>query len=172
MCSRWLELPPQWGRPLRDASLGIVVAGGLGVVNHLLLTRAPANWLVNGVRAVYHETIVPLFSGIGGFSAVLVGAAAGIGEEWLFRGIVQPLAGIAVATVLFGAAHVGSARMLPFGVWASGMGLAMGTLANLTGGLTAPIVAHGVYDILALEYIRRNPGAARVHPSGHGADIE
>jgi membrane protease YdiL (CAAX protease family) len=31
----------------------------------------------------------------------------------------------------------------------------MGGLAIATGGLIAPIVAHGVYDMLALEYIRR-----------------
>jgi hypothetical protein len=31
----------------------------------------------------------------------------------------------------------------------------MGMLALVTGGLTAPMVAHGLYDILALEYIRR-----------------
>jgi membrane protease YdiL (CAAX protease family) len=40
-------------------------------------------------------------------------------------------------------------------VWASGMGFVLGTLANVTGGLTAPMVAHGLYDMLALEYIRR-----------------
>jgi membrane protease YdiL (CAAX protease family) len=45
--------------------------------------------------------------------------------------------------------------MLPFGVWATAMGMVMGTLAIVTGGLIAPIVAHGVYDMLALEYIRR-----------------
>jgi membrane protease YdiL (CAAX protease family) len=31
----------------------------------------------------------------------------------------------------------------------------MGGLAIATGGLIAPIVAHGVYDMLALAYIRR-----------------
>ena len=45
--------------------------------------------------------------------------------------------------------------MLPFGVWAIGMGVVMGGLALVTGGLTAPMVAHGVYDMLALDYIRR-----------------
>jgi CBS domain-containing protein len=51
--------------------------------------------------------------------------------------------------------HVGSVRMLSFGVWAALMGGVMGMLALVTGGLTAPMVAHGLYDILALEYIRR-----------------
>ena len=68
---------------------------------------------------------------------------------------MQPTLGLVPASVLFGLAHVGGARMLPFGVWATAMGFALGGLAIATGGLVAPIVAHGVYDIVALEYIRR-----------------
>ncbi|HUE88022.1 MAG TPA: CPBP family intramembrane glutamic endopeptidase [Vicinamibacterales bacterium] len=150
-----LNLPPRWGHPWRDALIGCVVALALGVTNHLLLTRAPSNWVTDGVRRVYRETIVPLFRGLSPWGVIAIGAAAGIGEEWVFRGIVQPVAGMIVASLLFGLAHVGSVRMLAFGVWAAMMGLIMGTLAMITGGLTAPMVAHGVYDMLALEYIRR-----------------
>jgi membrane protease YdiL (CAAX protease family) len=159
-CATFFKVTPLWGVPLRDAGIGIIAAVGLALTNHYLLTRAPANWIVNGIRVVYRETIMPLFARIGPFSAIVIGAAAGVGEEWFFRGILQPLVGIVIASVLFGLAHIGSARMLPFGVWATGMGVIMGSLAIATGGLTAPIVAHGVYDMLALEYIRR------------GADIE
>jgi membrane protease YdiL (CAAX protease family) len=157
--ARVLALRPQWGSPGRDIVIGLAAAIVLALINYLLLTRAPANWVVNGVRAVYRQTIVPLFGGLHPAGVVLIGAAAGIGEEWLFRGIVQPLAGLIATSVLFGIAHIGGRRMLPFGVWAMAMGLVMGALAIVTGGLTAPIVAHGVYDMLALEYIRR--GAQR-----------
>ena len=154
-CATFLNLLPRWGQPLRDVPIGVAVASALALANYYLLTRAPGNWVVNGVRAVYHDTIVPLFGRIGPFSAIAIGAAAGVGEEWLFRGVLQPVTGIAIASVLFGLAHVGGVRMLPFGVWATGMGAVMGSLAAATGGLTAPIVAHGLYDMLALEYIRR-----------------
>jgi len=154
-CSRLLHMPPQWGNPRRDLVIGLAGAALLACCNYALLTRAPANWLVDGVRAVYHDVLVPLFSRFDLLSAIIVGVAAGIGEEWLFRGVVQPFGGWIIASVLFGFAHVGGRSMVAFGVWASGMGLALGALAHLTGGLTAPIVAHGVYDILALVYIRR-----------------
>jgi uncharacterized protein len=153
--SRLLHIPPQWGSPLRDVFIGLAGAAVLACCNYALLVRAPANWLVDGVRAVYHEVLVPLFSRFDALSAITVGVAAGIGEEWLFRGVVQPVGGLIIASVLFGVAHVGGRSMVPFGVWASCMGLALGALAHLTGGLTAPVVAHGVYDILALAYIRR-----------------
>jgi membrane protease YdiL (CAAX protease family) len=154
-CARLLGLPSQWGTPARDATIGLVAAASLAAANYLLLTRAPDNWLVDGVRTTYRETIVPLFGGMHPLGVIVLGAAAGVGEEWLFRGVVQPLTGLVVSSILFGAAHVGSWRMLPFGVWATGMGVIMGALAIATGGLVAPMVAHGVYDMLALEYIRR-----------------
>ena len=153
--ARALALRPSWGFPLRDVPVGLAAALALALVNYLMLTRAPSNWLVDGVRTVYRETIQPLFGGLSPAGVVLIAAAAGIGEEWLFRGIVLPLAGLAVSSVIFGIAHVGGRHMLPFGVWATGMGVVMGVLAITTGGLIAPMVAHGVYDLLALEYIRR-----------------
>jgi membrane protease YdiL (CAAX protease family) len=154
-CARAFAMPPHWGVGGRDAAIGLGAAVALAAANHYLLMRAPANWVVDGVRAVFHDTIVPLFGSLHPLGAVLIGAAAGLGEEWFFRGILQPIAGLAIASVVFGFAHVGSARMLPFGVWATGMGVVMGALALATGGLLAPIVAHGVYDMLALHYIRR-----------------
>lgn len=155
LISRVMDITAPWGDPVKDTAIGLVAAVALAIANYLLLMRAPQNWLVNGVRAVYDEVLVPLFSRLGPVSVIVLGAAAGLGEEWLFRGVVQPVFGLLAASVAFGLAHVGGLRMLPFGIWASVMGLALGGLAIATGGLIAPIVAHGVYDMLALEYIRR-----------------
>jgi membrane protease YdiL (CAAX protease family) len=170
-CSVAFHVPPQWGSPGRDAAIGGAAATVLALVNYWLLTRAPSGWLVDGIRDIYHRTVHPLFGRLGPVSAVAIGLAAGVGEELLFRGVLQPLLGVVAASILFGLAHVGGTRMLPFGVWATGMGLVMGMLATLTGGLTAPIVAHGLYDMLALEYIRRSPDGSRV-AARPGADID
>lgn len=158
--SRVLAVPPQWGRPLRDTIVGLFAAGALAAVNYFVLLRAPSGWIVDGVRAVYDEVLVPVFAKLGPASIVVVGAAAGIGEEWLFRGVLQPVIGMPAAAAAFGLLHIGGRHMLAFGVWAAWMGLALGSLALATGGLIAPIVAHGVYDMLALEYIRRGARAA------------
>ena len=153
--SRLLRIQPQWGEPFRDTLIGLAGALVLAIANYLLLLYGPRNWVIGGVRAVYHEVLIPLFSRFGVLSIIVIGAVAGIGEEWLFRGVLQPVVGWVIASVIFGLAHVGNRGMLAFGVWAMGMGFLLGGLAEATAGLTAPIVAHGVYDMLALAYIRR-----------------
>jgi len=153
--SRLIDLTPRWGEPRRDVAIGLACAVLLAAMNYVLLVRAPANWLVDGVRSVYEEVLVPLFARQSVVGIVLLGAAAGIGEEWLFRGVLQPTVGLVLASLIFGLAHVGGARMLAFGVWATAMGFLMGGLAIATGGLIAPMIAHGVYDMLALAFIRR-----------------
>jgi membrane protease YdiL (CAAX protease family) len=155
LASSLVRHPFPWGAPLRDTTIGLAAALLLGAVNYLLLEHAPPNWLADGVRGVYRELLVPLFGRINGLSVIVIGAAAGLGEEWLFRGVVQPALGLVGASLVFGLAHFGGRQMVPFAVWACGMGLALGGLAIVTGGLIAPIVAHGTYDMLALEYIRR-----------------
>ncbi|MGQ0735687.1 MAG: lysostaphin resistance A-like protein [Acidobacteriota bacterium] len=152
---RLLGVPPEWGEPLRDGAIGLCAAGVLALLNYGLLVLAPAGWLVNDVRAVYADVLVPLFGRLNVSSVILIGAVAGVGEEWLFRGLLQPVVGIVAASAIFGIVHVGGRGMWAFGVWAALMGGALGGLMMATGGLAAPVVAHGVYDILALLYIRR-----------------
>ena len=153
--ARLLKVDVAWGYPERDVFIGAIAALILALVNHTVLLRLPSSWIVNGVRAVYHELLLPVFGKLDATSIVVVGVAAGIGEEWLFRGVLQPAVGWIAASVAFGLAHVGGRLMVPFGVWASAMGAALGSLAILTDGITAPVVAHGLYDMLALAYIRR-----------------
>jgi membrane protease YdiL (CAAX protease family) len=152
---RVLGIDPVWGDPLRDTVIGVAVAVAFAVTNYLVFFRGPRNWLVDGVRGVYDHVLVPLFAGVGPAGTVAIGIAAGVGEEWFFRGALQPMLGLGVTSVAFGLAHVGGRHMLSFGIWATVMGVALGSLAWATGGLLAPIVAHALYDILALEFIRR-----------------
>jgi membrane protease YdiL (CAAX protease family) len=90
----------------------------------------------------------------------LVSLLAGVGEELLFRGVLQRLFGewltapfgLIVASLLFGAAHAVSA--LYFTV-ATLIGLYFGWLAMHYNDLVAPIAAHAFYDFIALAYIAR-----------------
>lgn len=149
-----------------DVVPGAVVAVALAGVNWWLLRRAPANPVVSGVRKVYDELLAPLFAGLSPAGAVVVGLAAGVGEELLFRGVLQEQFGMAVASVLFGLAHATGRGAAAFVLWATLMGGVLGWLYAATGGLLAPMAAHGIYDVLALTYIRRTARAGAAGENG------
>ena len=170
---RGLPLNAAGGPWLRDAAAGVAAAAALAIVNHWLLCGAPAAGPVRAVRRVYRDLRKPAFAGIGAREVVVISLAAGIGEELLFRGVLQPEIGLIPASLVFGALHMGGRGTLAFGGWVALMGAALGWLAAATGGLLAPIVAHALYDAAALAYIRRGRECAAVagRDGGPGQEV-
>ena len=85
---------------------------------------------------------------------------AGVGEEVLFRGFLQGALGqwlgtgpgLVLASVVFGAAHpVTPAYVLI----ASVIGVYLGGLWLVSGNLLVPMLAHGLYDFVALLMLLR-----------------
>ena len=151
---RGLPLEAGAGPWVRDAAAGLLAAAAFAVVNYWLLCRAPPVRAVRAVRRVYRDMLKPLFSEIGMREVVVIALAAGVGEELLFRGALQPEIGLIPASLVFGVLHTGGRGTLAFGCWVAVMGAALGWLAAATGGLLAPIVAHALYDAAALACIR------------------
>ena len=91
---------------------------------------------------------------------VILALLAGGGEELLFRGVIQvwlaeraPVwLALAVASLLFGAGHWLSAS---YAVLASFIGAYLGILFLVSGNLLAPVIAHAVYDVVALLVLAR-----------------
>lgn len=85
---------------------------------------------------------------------------AGVGEELLFRGVIQPLAirwttpemGLAVSSLLFGLAHAISRTYF---ILATVVSVYLGWLALHYGELVTPIVTHALYDFCVLWWISR-----------------
>jgi uncharacterized protein len=113
------------------------------------------------------ETLVPLFRHCGLAQLAIISALAGLGEETLFRGVVQvgmaqeiggPYGvwlGLLAAAVLFGLLHVITPT---YGILAGLIGLYLGGLWLMSHNLLTPIVTHGTYDFLALVYLVRVKG--------------
>jgi hypothetical protein len=79
-------------------------------------------------------------------TALVLGLSAGVGEEVLVRGALQPRTGLLWASLLFAAAHV---QYTWFGMLVIAMlGIALGLVRRYTNTTTA-IVVHGVYDVIA-----------------------
>jgi len=118
------------------------------------------------------EHLLPLFAGCSWGQVALIAAAAGIGEEALFRGAllaaVSPPLGVplalAVTSVVFGLVHLVTPT---YAVLAGLVGAYLGWLAVATGGVWAPAVAHGLYDFVALAVLlRRSRHSLPPHAGG------
>lgn len=120
------------------------------------------NW-VRALRQIVEDHLLPLFRGAGPLAVFAVALMAGIGEELLFRGVIQaglegligPLTALIVASLLFGLAHAVSPAYF---VITCVMGLYLGWLYQATGNLLVPIMVHFLYDWIVLAwYLRRTP---------------
>ena len=126
-----------------------------------LLVLSLSRWtpLVELRRQV--ESIVKtLFAESNWLELALISLSAGVGEELMFRGALQPIlanwvppvVAISVVSLLFGLAH---AMSKAYFVAATAIGLYLGWLALAFDDLIAPIVAHGLYDFIALTYVQQ-----------------
>lgn len=151
-------LAPQLRFSIDDALIGIIAT--LPPVVFLW-------WFSNtNLRALveFRNSQIEFFSQIGfrftPIRIVAMAVAAGVCEELLFRGVLQTwfasfspaLFAILVTNVIFGLLHM---RTALYAVIAGGVGAYFGVLYALNGNLVAPMIAHGLYDAIALEYTRR-----------------
>lgn len=102
---------------------------------------------------------------------VLISLCAGVGEEMLFRGAVQPFLGIPIASVLFVAIHgylnPRDWRLSVYGVYMT-VGIALlGYLAE-TRGLLSAMVGHTLIDVYLLLYMQHT---AKSIPVTHNPDL-
>jgi len=120
------------------------------------------------LRELVQTKLAPFFRGMPSWALFLIALGAGLGEEWLFRGfgiqgvgwllpdvwsplIVQWTA-ILIVALIFGGLH---ALTPMYFLLTFVMGIYFGYLVLLTESLLPAVVAHGLYDYIALLYIMR-----------------
>jgi hypothetical protein len=159
-----------FGVPLREqiAPLGMpmawAVARGLLVTLPMLVVFW---WMVHSDRPTLRQLrrqvewlIGEMFPRASAGQFAMIAVLAGVGEELLFRGVLQtklgdwtsPAIGLVVASLLFGMAHALSKLYF---VLATLIGLCFGWMTLHYNDLVAPMVAHSVYDFVALMYVSR-----------------
>jgi membrane protease YdiL (CAAX protease family) len=124
-------------------------------------------WLVHSswtqVRELRRQVewlIAEMFLEASAAQFALIAVLAGVGEELLFRGVLQsligqwttPMMGLCIASLLFGMVHALS-KLYFF--LATAIGLCFGVIVLQYNDLVAPMVAHSLYDFFALTYLSR-----------------
>jgi hypothetical protein len=119
--------------------LGVVIAlnSGMEAIEH---ARLPALWAAD-------QEMGQLIAGnLNVAASILLGVSAGVGEELLVRGALQPRAGLFWASVLFMCGHV---QYTWFGMLTILMlGISLGVIRARANTTTA-IVVHALYDMVA-----------------------
>jgi membrane protease YdiL (CAAX protease family) len=119
------------------------------------------------IKSLLLDTLGPYLRACRSYEVVALALVAGIGEEFLFRGAIQPLferwtastgwgwlAGLILSNVIFGLLHCITPT---YAILAGLIGVYFGLLLDATGtpNLLAPILAHGLYDYLAFLVVIR-----------------
>lgn len=85
---------------------------------------------------------------------IWMGLLPGLSEELLFRGVMLPAIGMNVNGVIFsslcfGVLHLSGLQQWSYVVWATFIGMILGTSALISGNLLIPILAHITTNLLA-----------------------
>jgi membrane protease YdiL (CAAX protease family) len=149
--------------------LPLLLTPGLRSIGLGILATLPMWWLLRWSRGLdlkslrelfewVEHNLLPLFKGATTWQLAAIAVLAGLGEEMLFRGVIQqalqqwlgPWTGLLLASLVFGAAHWVSRTYM---VFACLMGLYLGSLYWLSEDLLLVAIVHALYDFLALRLL-------------------
>ncbi|MGZ3316418.1 MAG: CPBP family intramembrane glutamic endopeptidase [Isosphaeraceae bacterium] len=157
----WLGHNPlaQFAWSETDALWGALAAVPLVLFFLLLTLRWPVGPL-RQIKTFCEEEFIPLLAGSSWSDMALIALSAGVGEEMLFRGVLQSSLeawlgigwGLLVASLLFGLLHPIS---MPYIVVTVFVGLYLGGAFVLTGNLLTVMVTHSLYDFALMSYLLR-----------------
>jgi uncharacterized protein len=141
-----------------DALRGAAAAMPL-IAMFLAMLRWPVGPLAK-VKEFCEKEIVPLFDESDWSELALISLSAGVGEEMLFRGVLQSSLmdwlgvgwGVTLASILFGVLHPISIYYI---IIAGFLGLYLGGIWIYNGNLLTVMVTHALYDFVALGYLIR-----------------
>ncbi len=142
-----------------ETSLELDVALGAGVGLVVVGLSRVLEYAFEWARALSHS-MKALLGDMDSSTILILAVFSALGEELLFRGLLQPAIGIVWSSLIFGGLHIGPNRSyIPWTIMAVGMGFAFGGMFYYTGNLLAPILAHFTINYFNLAAIARGVDA-------------
>ncbi len=153
----WLAgVDPLSSLRIRGDAIGLGLLGTLPLLVFFGITYRLSVPELEKIKQLLIDTLGPLLAACRWYELAYVAMLAGVCEELLFRGVLQPWleslwgwwAGLLISNVLFGLAH--SVTPL-YTLLAALTGMYLGWILDAGGerNLLVPIIVHGVYDLAA-----------------------
>lgn len=141
-----------------DLALSIFATAALLLLFMILLRTSAAP--LRRIREILERVLRPLIGNCHWLELAAVSIAAGVGEEWLFRGFLQgelashlgTIPAIVLASIAFGFCHYITRTYF---ILATVLGAVFGWLYFATNNLLVVIVIHALYDFIALLILQR-----------------
>lgn len=150
------SLDAHWLTASYPVRLALSLALGLGLAL-LVVAATPALIKRTAWARALHAELKEIISPLSPAEITLLALASGLGEELFFRGALQPVLGLLLTSLIFGALHVGPKKVfLAWTFWAFVMGLLFGLIFELTGVLWGPVLAHVGINQRNMTFIRRH----------------
>jgi membrane protease YdiL (CAAX protease family) len=152
--------PAFWGKNFRD--LGLALSAAAGIIG---LSYAGVRW-VPSLRRL-SRLLAEVIGSLTVTEAFVAAAFSALGEEALFRGVLQHYLGLVPASIFFGILHTGPGKkFVPWTLFAVGVGLLLGYLYERTGNLLAPVATHFVVNWANLLLLSRVVPAEDAYGAG------
>lgn len=151
-----LHFSPPWMplNPLAAHAYSCLLGAALGMTT-VFLSRVSVGRFAWARRL--HNELRPIARQLSGVDIVLLAVLSALGEELLFRGVLQPVLGLWGQALVFGLLHqmTGPSRWI-WVTWAGVVGFVFGVLFQLTGSLLGPILAHALINGLNLGFLKHH----------------
>ncbi|MFO1022080.1 MAG: CPBP family intramembrane glutamic endopeptidase [Planctomycetales bacterium] len=152
---------PTVRQQLQDFPVGAVLGGiiaGVGMVP-LAMGIERSRWSeFRRITQILRDLLGGILPLMTWWELLLIGGLAGLGEEVLFRGVLEPRVGWIGSNVLFGLLHPITVVYVLLVIIA---GMVFSGLKWCLGSLWGPILAHGLYDFVLLVILARRYRAER-----------
>lgn len=142
----------------------IIALGGIAIINAAFMRRIH----------IHYSNLLGRFK-LSISEMVLISLCAGVGEELLFRGAVQPFLGIVITAFVFVGIHgyinPMNWRLSIYGLYMT-VGISVLGFLSERHGLLTPIIAHTVIDIFLLYYLQKKAGSIFIDVNENLSDEE
>ena len=143
-----------------------ILYGVIGSIPCLLLLYfllSTTGWKWKPLQNIYEilDDFLPTLREMSTWQLIVLGLSAGIGEESLFRGVLQPMltwmmpvsVSIVVTSLVFGLLH---AVTPTYFILATMISIYLGWMAVVCDNLLVPILIHGIYDAIAFYWVKQS----------------